>query len=119
MLTGLLLKESLQDESVLDLVRVTNAETWNVTNAAPSQPQAWTAVRFEAEGLRADEIAAAFSHALKPEGWYLNFSFDDKVYVIFPRKVFKYMRGNRRARQQAIHFGQALNIPESQLDWAE
>jgi hypothetical protein len=119
MLTGLLLKESLQDESVLELVRITNTETWNVTNAAPNQPKVWTAVSFEAEGLHADEIAAAFSHAMKSEGWYLNFSFDNRVYVVFPRKVFKYMRGNQRARQQAIRFGRTLNIPESQLDWGE
>jgi len=119
MLTGLLLKESLQDENDLDLVRVTKTEVWDVTNAAPSQPEVWTALIFEAEEQRADEIAAAFSHALKPEGWYLNFSFDDQLYVIFPRKVFKYLRGNQRVHQQAIRFGRALNIPESQLDWGE
>jgi len=117
MLTGLLLKESLQNESVLDLVKITKTETWDVTNAAPNQPKVWTALSFEAEASRADEIAAAFSQALKPEGWYLNLSYDDKIYVIFPKKIFKYTRGNQRARQQAIRFGRMLNIPESQLDW--
>jgi hypothetical protein len=56
---------------------------------------------------------------MKPEGWYLNYSVADRVYVIFPKKVFKYIRGNKRARVQAIRFGLTLHIPESQLDWNE
>ncbi len=119
MLTGLLLKESLQDESVLNLVHITKTESWNAANAAPNQPKTWTAISFEADEDLADEIAAAFSRALQPEGWYLNYAFANKVYVIFPKKVFKYLRGNQRARQQAIRFGRTLNIPNSQLDWGE
>jgi hypothetical protein len=119
MLSGLLLKESLQDESVLGLIHITKTETWNAANAAPNQPKVWTAIRFEAEETRADELAVAFSHAIKPEGWYLNYSYDNKIYVIFPKKVFKYIRGNQRAREQAVRFGRTLNIPESQLDWGE
>jgi hypothetical protein len=119
MLSGLLLKESLQDESVLNLVHITKTELWNVTNAAPNQPKVWTAISFEAEDHLADELASAFSQAMRPEGWYLNYAVADRVYVIFPKKVFKYLRGNKRAREQAIRFGRTLNIPESQLDWGE
>jgi hypothetical protein len=119
LLSGLLIKESLQDESVLDLVRITQTETWRIANAAPNQPTTWTAIQFEAEAHLADELAAAFSHAMRAGSWYLNFSFDNKVYVVFPKKVFKYIRGNPRAREQAIRFGRALKIPGSQLDWDE
>ena len=71
MLTGLLLKESLLDESVLGLVQLTKTETWNVSNAAPNQPQVWTALSFEADESLADEIAGAFSQALKEEGFQI------------------------------------------------
>ncbi len=66
MLKGLLLKESLADAAVLDRVTVTRTETWQVKEPAPYQPPVWTALSFEADESRAEEIAGAFSRALKP-----------------------------------------------------
>jgi hypothetical protein len=118
-LTGLLLKESLVDDSVLELVNVVKVEVWDVNNAAPCQPKTWTAIIFEAEKERAPDLAEAFSKILKPEGWYINFSTGDKMYVIFPQNIFCYQRGDTTSREEAIVFGRSLNIPESQLDWGD
>ena len=38
MFTGLLLKESLEDESVLEPLRVTKTDVWDVENAADWRP---------------------------------------------------------------------------------
>jgi len=121
--TGLLLKESLRDENVLDLIKVTKTETWNnIKNAAENQPKNWTAVYFEFEGTEdeADVKAEIISRALKSGLWYLNFSSNEKIYIIFPNnKFYKYKKGDKEKRQEATNYGLKIGIPQSQLDWAE
>lgn len=118
MFTGLLLKESLQDERVLDLVRVAKIEVWDVENAENGQPEQWTAVSFEGDGDRADEVAGALSRVIKPE-WYANFSTETHVYVLFENRVFRYAKGDKQAREEAQAYALSVGIPESQVDWGE
>jgi len=119
MLNGLLLKESLDDLRVLDLLRVIKTETWQVGNAAEGQPPVWTALSFEAPVGQADAITEALSGALKERGWYINASTDALVYVIFPRKVFRYPKGDGAQRAVAQAYARSVGVPESQLDWGE
>ena len=119
MLNGLLLQESLDDLRVLDLLRITKTETWQVGNAAEGQPPVWTALSFEAPVDQADAIAEALGGALKVKGWYINASTEALVYVIFPRKVFRYLKGDGAQRAAAQAYGRLIGIPESQLDWSE
>lgn len=118
MLYGLLLLESLSDTYVLDLIHVTKTETWQVNNAEPYQPPTWTAISFEADDSQADAIANTFSQALK-KGWYINASTMTHVYVVFPNRAFKYLKGDINERQAAKGHGLSLGIPEHQLDWEE
>jgi hypothetical protein len=115
---GLLLLESLKDEGTLDLVRVTKTEVWDVENAVGWQPKQWTAVSFEGESDRADEVAGAMSQTMKP-AWYANFSTGTHVYVVFEGRVFKYVKRDARARAEAESYAISVGIPESQIDWGE
>ncbi len=115
---GLLLKESLKDKSILEELEITKTDVWNISNAADYQPKVWTAIYFEGEVNRADEVAEKLSYSLKPK-WYANFSVDNKEYVIFPEKIFKYNKGDKEKRKEAEDYGRSLGIPESQLDWEE
>ena len=82
MFTGLLLKESLADESILDTLRVTETEVWDVDNAVDWQPRRWTALTFEGDDDQADAIARQLSRVMKP-AWYANFSTETHAYVVF------------------------------------
>jgi hypothetical protein len=119
MFTGLLLKESLLDDRVLDLLSVTKTEVWQVENPSPLQPARWTALTFECDQAQAEVIAQALSRAIKPRGWYINASSGDQVYVIFPGRVFRYARGDLGARAEAQAYARTLDVPERQLDWGE
>jgi hypothetical protein len=118
MFTGLLLKESLKDEGVLGLLRVTKTEVWDVENAVAWQPKRWAATSFEGESDQADEVAEALSRAMKP-AWYANFSTEMHVYVVFEARVFKYVNGDARARAEAQAYAVSIGVPESQVDWGE
>ena len=116
---GLLLKESLNNLSVLDTLRITKTETWNVQNATADQPSLWTALSFEQDDDLDNLVAEQLSQSIKPKGWYVNASTDTCVYVIFPKKVFKYPIGDREQGEKAKQFGRLLDIPENQLDWSK
>jgi hypothetical protein len=116
---GLLIKESLADTNVLELVHITKTESWQASNTAEYQPVLWTALSFEAVDHQADTIAKKLSYALKPQGWYINASTIAHVYVIFPNKVFKYRKGDSIQRAEAKQYGRSIDIPEHQLDWSE
>jgi hypothetical protein len=118
MFKGLLLRESLRDEGVLDLVKVTQTEVWDVENAVDWQLRRWTAISFEGESDRADKVAEAMSRAIKP-AWYANFSTETHVYVVFEDRVFKYIKGDAQARAEAQSYAISAGIPESQVDWGE
>lgn len=118
---GVLVKESLQDERVLEGLAVTRTEKWDVQHAAEFQPRAWTAIYFEGDAAQADAVAERLSRALKP-CWYADFATEGEqgaVYVVFPNRVFKYARGDRRKRSEAVKYGEWLGIPKAQLDWGE
>src|ERR1039457_4522614 len=95
---GLLLKEGLPDVNVLELVHIAKTESWQVSNAAAYQPTVWTAVSFEAGDRQADVIADKLSQALKLRGWYITAFSATHDYVLFPSKVFKYRKDDRRQR---------------------
>jgi hypothetical protein len=118
MFKGLLLRESLKDEGILDLVEVTKTEVWDVQNAEGGQPERWTAISFEGESDRADEAAEAMGWAIKPE-WYANFSTEAHVYVVFENRVFAYPKGDTEARAEVEAYALSVGIPESQVDWGE
>lgn len=118
MLSGLLLKESLSDLSLLDSLNIAKLETWQVTNAASWQPTTWTAVSFEADEDQLESLLEQMSRALKPR-WYLNASTAERVYVIFQDKVFSYSKGDLIQRQSIQEYARQAGVPENQLDWGE
>lgn len=119
MMTGLLLQEGLADISVLEHLHITKTESWQVSNAATYQPNTWTALSFEVEDSQADLIAEKLSQALKLRGWYINASTATHVYVLFPNRVFKYLKGDDHQRDEAKQYGISRGIPAIQLDWNE
>ena len=118
MFRGLLLRESLKDEGVLDSVKVTKTEVWDVQNAEGGQPERWTAISFEGESDQADVVAEAMGQAIKPE-WYANFSTETHVYVMFEDRVFKYVKGDAAVRAKVEAYAISVGIPETQVDWWE
>jgi len=119
MLTGLVLKESLIDLGVLDRLRVTKTETWNVPNASIDQPSVWTAISFEVDEAQADAVIEELSHVLKSPGWYIDARLDDEVIVIFPDRIFRYWRGDPAGKAGAQAHARAIGIPPSQIDWGD
>jgi hypothetical protein len=119
MLTGLILKESLTDLSVLDRLQISKTETWNIENPGPGQPSTWTAITFTAPEEDAPGIAEKLSAAIKPAVWFINASTSTEVFVIFTGSVFRYRKGDKEARARVAEYALSAGIPARQLDWEE
>jgi len=113
--TGLLIKESLNDLSILKLIKITKEETWNSSNSNEFQPKVWTAVYLEGKNI--EEFVNKVSKSIKEIGWYLNLSLNDIEYVIFHNKIFKYRKGDKKTKNEAVEYGKKVGVPEKQLDW--
>ncbi len=112
--TGLLLKESLRDLDILNLIEITKTEKRDIPDAADFQPKIWTAIFFRGKEDKVEEIAEKMSKAIK-ERWYLNISTKNMEYIVFFNKIFKYPKGEEKIREQAIEYGRTLGIPERQI----
>jgi len=67
---------------------------------------------------RADELAEALASALLPDdSWYANFEVAEEDVVVFANRVFRYVKGDQSARDEALVYGRAAGTPEHQLDW--
>ena len=116
---GLLLREGLKDLRVLDMVRGIKTETWDINSDADALPRIWTAIRFEGDEGNAAMIAERLSQSLSPDRWCGRLSTENHVYVMFPNKVFKYLRGDRQSREKAQDHARSMGIPDSHLKLGE
>ena len=115
MYNGLLIKESLLDENILDLISIQNVEIWSTNN----EPKYWTAISFQSD---CDDFPDKLSKALDEGGetcWYVDFKSDDTKYIVLKDVVLKYEIGNSIEKDTVMKKCMELGVPVGQLDWAE
>ena len=115
MFRGLLIKESLEDERLLDLVEVQKVELW----ATDNRPKYWTAITFES---RVPDFPEKLSRALMSGGsvtWYVDFDRDGIKYIVLRGHVLTYPIGDAQAKKRVMETCLTLGIPAHQLDWEE
>jgi hypothetical protein len=100
---GIIIKESLNDPSVLDQFQVISHKLVGLENVETS----WDIVTVENAQLEAIKSLAS---ALKKGKWYAHFWNTDQLFVVFRDKVID-------NREDAVVYGRALGIPDEQLDF--
>jgi hypothetical protein len=119
---GTLIAESLQAGAVLEGVplAVTKVSRAECGDEQSGQPRTWTFIDFEAPSPAADLLSHVLCEALDPSlGWYCDFRSTEETFVVFSGRIFRYRRGDRRARAGAEVYARLLGVPEAQLDWPE
>ncbi len=118
---GAILAESLAPGTVLDGdgMRIIRLSRYEVSDAAEFQPSVWTAIDFELNEEGAPALADQLAASLLAPGWYVNWNSEAEATVVFPRKIFRYRRGDLAARAAAQEHGRLCGVPEPQLDWTD
>ena len=110
-----MIKESLLDENILDLVEIKNVDIW-VNNA---NPKYWTAVSFVSSCM---EFPEKLSKALREDSkmqWYVDMKAGNTKYIVLQDFVLQYEIGNPTEKESVIKKGMELGLPMEQLDWSE
>ncbi len=122
MAEGTLITESLRIAVPLRgfPLRVDEIVRRSFDDGSPQQPAIWTFVRFTVDDATTPALAMALAEALdEVGGWYCDIQTALETFVVFPRKVFRYPRGDEAGREDAAAHARQIGIPESQIDWPE
>jgi hypothetical protein len=120
--TGVLLAESLEEDSVIDGLRltVTKISRAAVGDTTAGQPRDWTFIEFVVPASSVDAFAELLSRSLREQGgWYCDFHSDTEVIVVFRWRVFRYPTGDLARRGEAEAYARSVGVPEGQIDWPE
>lgn len=113
---GLLIKESISDELILDYVTITRVELWKTAG----YPKYWTALSFTTNQEDFPEILSKVVISNETVGnWFVDMKMRNIKYIVFKDKILKYTIGNAIEKEQVCEECRKLGIPNHQLDWSE
>lgn len=115
MYSGLLIKESISDEKILDLVEIINVEIWKTDK----KPKYWTAITFNSNYIDFPEKLSKSLTISDNTPWYVDMKKDNMKYIVIKDNVLKYKIGNDNDKAKIIKKCIELGIPKEQLDWKE
>jgi hypothetical protein len=119
---GTIIKESLEDNSLLEdvLILSTKIEPVNEKHQTPWLRQ-WTLHRVEIQEQDAERLAEVISKKLDYShggAWYADYKNDKFHFIIYKGKVFKVSRDSKEDYQRAKQYGVSLGIPEYQVNFS-
>jgi transcriptional regulator with XRE-family HTH domain len=113
---GIIIKESIADELILNHVSINKVEIWN-TNGTPKY---WTAIYFTSSRLDFPEQVSKAVISNKGEGnWFVDMKSGNTKFIIFRNKVLKYVIGNSEEKDMVCEECRKLGIPNNQMNWEE
>ncbi len=105
MLSGSLIKESLNDDLILDMIEIENVSVFkNDVDGKYS-----TLINFKTEEL---EFPKKLSYSIGKD-WFCEMLYKDKIKVIvFKNKVLQYTLGNEIERSKVIDYCVKIGVPK-------
>ena len=108
---GVIIKESLSDEMILDLVEIEKTELWKT----PYTPKYWTAIYFVS---LLKDFPEKLSEVLTGN-WFVDMKVNTTKIIVFKDKILKYEIGNLEEKESVCNECRKMGIPDHQMNWAE
>ena len=119
--SGVIIEESLTDNSVLNDVNIISTKVEPVTekHKTPWVKQ-WTLHTVEISEEKAAEVADKISKVSdKAHSWYADFKTETEHYVIYTGRVFHITdRTDKKQYDEATAYGISTGIPDYQVDFS-
>ena len=114
---GVLIKESVEDDTIIDLMNVHKVELWN----AGGTPKYWTALFFTSTESAFPERIAKVMIADPERGgnWFVDFKAGNVKYIVFRNKILKYRIGNQEEKEGVCEECRRLGITDAEMNWTE
>lgn len=114
---GVVIKESIEDETILDYMQVHKIELWNTGG----RPKYWTVIFFTSKEPRFPEMVskALISSERGNVNWFVDFKEGNIKYIVFRNKILTYQIGNADEKEKVCAECRRLGIPNEQMHWQE
>jgi hypothetical protein len=111
MYEGVIIKETLSDELLLDYLVIDKVEIWKTSDTI----KYWTMVFFHSETKNLPQLLAKTII----DGWFADMKSNNIKFIVFKDKVLRYTIGNSAEKNDVLDYMRSIGIPESQLNWSE
>ncbi len=116
---GVIIEESLIDDSIVEELEIVQTEVEKVTEKhGTSWLDKWTIQTVLIPESKIDEYTKRLSKLIDTShcsDWYCDFRNDSYHYVVFSDKVFKLNRSNKKDYDDMRKYATSLGLPEAQL----
>ena len=114
---GVLIKESISDDSIIDYLNIHKIELWNTAG----KPKYWTVLFFTCDRKDFPEQISKvmLSDPDTNENWFVDFKAGNKKYIVFKDKILKYQIGNQAEKEYVCNECRKLGISNEQMNWPE
>lgn len=114
---GVLIKESVSDDSIIDMIHVHKIELWNTGG----KPKYWTVLFFTSDNPNFPEQISKVMIADSDNGgnWFVDFKAGNEKYIVFKDKVLKYQIGNQDEKEKVCVECRKMGITDKEMNWSE
>lgn len=115
--SGLLVKESVDCEDILDLLEIHKVELWRTDH----RPKYWTALSFTSThpDLPQQLSQVMIASPIPGESWFVDLKAGNTKYIVLRDLILSYTIGNRAEKEAVCQRLRSLGIPDSQMNWSE
>lgn len=114
---GILIKESVTDDTIIDLLNIHKIELWNTDG----KPKYWTVLHFTSDKKDfPEQIAKVMGNDPDNGGnWFVDFKAGNVKYIVFKDKILKYQIGNQSEKEHVCAECRKMGIPDGKMNWPE
>ncbi len=114
---GVLIKESIVDDSIIDCLNIHKIELWN----AGGKPKYWTVLFFTSDRKDfPEQISKVMLSDPDTNGnWFVDFKAGNEKYIVFKDRILKYQIGNQTEKEYVCNECRKLGIHNEQMNWSE
>lgn len=114
---GMLIKESITDDAVIDLLHIHKVELRDTGG----KPKYWTVLYFTCDRKDfPEQISRVMKSNPDNEGnWFVDFKSGNEKYIVFKDKILKYQIGNQAEKDSVCLECREMGILDEQMHWSE
>lgn len=114
---GVLIKESIVDDSIIDFLNVHKIELWNTGG----KPKYWTVLFFTSDKKDFPEQISKIMVSDPDHGgsWFVDFKAGNEKYIVFKDKILKYQIDNQEEKDSVCEECRKMGISDAEMNWSE
>lgn len=113
---GILIKESVTDDTIIDYLNVHKIELWN----AGGKPKYWTALFFTSDKTDFPErISRVMLPGTDHGNWFVDFKNNNEKYIVFKDMILNYKIGNQAEKEYVCSECRKMGVSDAEMNWPE